>query len=58
VGGPGTSARIFGHAGATGVLSWLDPDRDLSLVLLTTSPSEQSETTILRPVSALIASGP
>ena len=55
LGGPGASPRTFGHSGATGVLCWLDPDRDLSFVLLTTRPSDQSEATVLRPVSALVA---
>jgi len=57
LGGPGASPRVFGHSGATGVLSWLDPDRDLAFVLLTTRPSDRSEATILRPVSQLIAAG-
>jgi beta-lactamase class C len=57
LGGPGASPRTFGHSGATGVLGWLDPDRDLTFVLLTTRPSDQSEATVLRPVSALIAGG-
>lgn len=47
--------RSFGHSGATGVLCWLDPDQDLALVLLTTRPSDQSEKTVLRPVSALVS---
>jgi CubicO group peptidase (beta-lactamase class C family) len=55
VGVPGASPRTFGHSGATGVLSWLDPDRDLAFVLLTTRPSDQSEATVLKPVSALVA---
>jgi beta-lactamase class C len=58
VGAPDASPRVFGHSGATGVLSWMDPDRDLAFVLLTTRPSDQSETTVLRPVSRLIAAGP
>jgi CubicO group peptidase (beta-lactamase class C family) len=55
VGGKGASPETFGHSGATGTLSWLDPTRDLGLVLLTTRPSDQSEKTVLRPVSDLVS---
>jgi CubicO group peptidase (beta-lactamase class C family) len=54
-GGQGASPETFGHGGATGVLSWLDPRRDLGVVLLTTRPSDQSEKTVLRPVSDLVS---
>jgi CubicO group peptidase (beta-lactamase class C family) len=47
----GRSPETFGHSGATGVLAWLDPARDLAFVLLTTWPSDQSERALLRPVS-------
>jgi CubicO group peptidase (beta-lactamase class C family) len=49
------SDRIFGHSGATGTLSWMDPARDLAFVLLTTCPSDRSENTVLRPVSELVS---
>ena len=55
IGGAGASPETFGHSGATGVLAWLDPTRDLACVLLTTRPSDQSEKTLLRPVSDLIS---
>jgi CubicO group peptidase (beta-lactamase class C family) len=55
IGGKGASPATFGHSGATGVLSWLDPVRDVALVLLTTRPSAESEKTILRPVSDLVS---
>jgi CubicO group peptidase (beta-lactamase class C family) len=51
VAGRGGGAQTFGHSGATGVLAWADPARDLTCVLLTTRPSAQSEATLLRPVS-------
>jgi CubicO group peptidase (beta-lactamase class C family) len=55
VGGKGASPGTFGHSGATGTLAWLDPARDLAVVLLTTRPSDQSEKTVLRPVSDLVS---
>jgi CubicO group peptidase (beta-lactamase class C family) len=33
--GRGMSQRAFGHTGFTGVSLWMDPDRDLTVVLLT-----------------------
>jgi CubicO group peptidase (beta-lactamase class C family) len=56
VGGKGASAGTFGHSGATGTLCWWDATRDLGVVLLTTRPSDQSEKTVLRPVSDLVSS--
>jgi CubicO group peptidase (beta-lactamase class C family) len=47
----GTSARTFGHSGSTGTLAWLDPDRDLSFVLLTNKPAAISQKTVIKPVS-------
>jgi CubicO group peptidase (beta-lactamase class C family) len=47
----GTSARTFGHSGSTGTLAWLDPERDLSFVLLTTKPAAVSQKTVIKPVS-------
>jgi CubicO group peptidase (beta-lactamase class C family) len=55
VGGKGAAAGTFGHSGATGTLSWWDPARDLGVVLLTTRPSDQSEKTVLRPLSDLVS---
>ncbi len=52
----GCSARTFGHSGSTGTLSWFDPERDLSLVLLTTRPAAVSQKMLLQPVSEAIAS--
>jgi CubicO group peptidase (beta-lactamase class C family) len=52
---PGVSPRTFGHGGATGVVAWMDPDRDLTCVLLTTLPEAKSSATLLRPVSEVVA---
>jgi CubicO group peptidase (beta-lactamase class C family) len=49
--GRGAAPQTFGHGGATGVLAWADPARELAFVLLTTRPSDQSEAALLRPVS-------
>lgn len=35
----GCSTRTFGHTGSTGTLAWLDPERNVSLVVLTSLPS-------------------
>ena len=52
----GSSSRTFGHSGSTGTLAWLDPEKDLSLVLLTTKPAVVSQKTLLGPVSDVVAS--
>lgn len=51
----GCSPATFGHAGATGVVAWMDPTRDLTCVLLTTLPEARSRATLLVPVSELVA---
>jgi CubicO group peptidase (beta-lactamase class C family) len=55
VGGKSSSADTFGHSGATGVTAWMDPQRDLSCVVLTTLPSAESQATLLGPVSDAVA---
>jgi CubicO group peptidase (beta-lactamase class C family) len=55
IGGPGSSPATFGHAGATGVLAWIDPTRDLTCILLTTWPSAQSQSPLLTPISNAIS---
>jgi CubicO group peptidase (beta-lactamase class C family) len=47
--------RVFGHSGSTGTLAWLDPEKDLSFVLLTTKPAAVSEKILLTPASDLIS---
>jgi CubicO group peptidase (beta-lactamase class C family) len=49
------SVRTFGHSGSTGTLSWLDPERDLSFVLLTTRPAAASQKILLAPASAMVS---
>jgi CubicO group peptidase (beta-lactamase class C family) len=53
--GEGPSARTFGHGGSTGTLAWLDPDKNLSFVLLTTKPAAVSQKTLLTPVSNTVS---
>jgi CubicO group peptidase (beta-lactamase class C family) len=49
----GLSPRTFGHGGSTGVVAWMDPDADLTCVLLTTRPT--AENPLLAAVSAVVA---
>ncbi len=51
----GCSSRTFGHSGSTGTTAWLDPERDLSFVLLTTRPAAVSQKLLLQPVSELVS---
>jgi CubicO group peptidase (beta-lactamase class C family) len=53
--GKSGSTATFGHSGSTGTLCWLDPERDLSFVLLTTKPAAQSNRTLLQPVSDIVS---
>jgi CubicO group peptidase (beta-lactamase class C family) len=53
--GKQSSPRVFGHGGSTGTLSWHDPAKDLTFVLLTTRPAAQSGRMVLNPVADLIA---
>lgn len=55
--GKHASPRTFGHSGSTGTLAWMDPEKDLSFVLLTTKPAVVSNRTLLVPVSDLISEG-
>jgi CubicO group peptidase (beta-lactamase class C family) len=56
--GKHSSARTFGHGGSTGTLAWMDPEKDLSFVLLTTKPAAQSNRTLLIPASDVISDSP
>lgn len=46
--------RTFGHWGATGTLTWIDPDADAFLVLFTTQPQEP-EGRYLARISNMVA---
>jgi CubicO group peptidase (beta-lactamase class C family) len=56
--GSHSSARTFGHGGSTGTLAWMDPEKDLSFVLLTTKPAAVSNRTLLMPVADVISDTP
>src|SRR6185295_16596856 len=53
--GKQSSPKTFGHGGSTGTLSWMDPEKDVSFVLLNTKPSAASGRTLLTPVSDVIS---
>ncbi len=53
--GKHSSARTFGHSGSTGTLTWMDPEKGVSFVLLTTKPAAQSNRSLLTPVSDVIS---
>lgn len=53
--GKHSSARTCGHSGSSGTVMWLDPEKDLSCVLLTTLPAIFSRRTVLDPVSDLVS---
>ena len=49
------SSRTFGHSGSTGTVAWLDPEKDLSCILLTTKPAAISQKSLLDPVSDAVS---
>jgi beta-lactamase class C len=53
--GTGCSPTTYGHSGSTGTLCWLDPKNDMTFVLLTTKPADQSNKTLIQPVSELVS---
>ncbi len=53
--GKNSSPRTFGHGGSTGNLAWLDPEKDLTFVLLTTKPAAVSQKMLLTPVSDTVS---
>ncbi len=50
-----TSPHAFGHWGATGTLMWMDPERDLWAVILTTQPQEPHGTYLARLSNTIAA---
>jgi CubicO group peptidase (beta-lactamase class C family) len=50
--GPNT----YGHWGATGTVLWIDPDREVFVIIFTTEPQEPLGTYIARLSNALSAS--
>lgn len=40
--------RTYGHWGATGTLMWIDPDREIATVILSTAAYDQSRSVLLR----------
>jgi beta-lactamase class C len=53
--GKSCSPRTFGHWGSTGTVAWHDAAKDLTCVLLTTKPAEQSRAGLLGPVSDAVS---
>ena len=53
--GSNCSARTFGHYGVSGTIAWADPQRDISMVLLTTRFVRYSRDGVLGPVSDLVS---
>ena len=49
------SARAFGHTGHTGTSMWMDPDRDLFIILLTNRVNEPGVSTAIRRVRSRVA---
>ncbi len=49
------SASTFGHYGVSGTIAWADPQRDISMVLLTTKFVRYSRDGVLGPVSDLVS---
>ena len=49
------SDRAFGHTGFTGTSIWMDPDRDLFIILLTNRVNEPDGGTAIRRVRPHVA---
>ncbi len=50
------SPRMYGHMGATGTVLWLDPDRDVFAVVLTTQPQDPQGAYLARLSNSIAAS--
>lgn len=53
--GKSCSPDTYGHWGSTGTVAWHDRRKDLTCVLLTTKPAEQSRAGLLGPVSDAVS---
>lgn len=53
--GSGCSARTFGHGGSTGTMSWADPEKDLTFVLLTTRPDAEDKEKVKKAAADLVS---
>jgi beta-lactamase class C len=51
----GCSQSTYGHSGSTGTLSWHDPQRKLTFVLLCSLPAEHSSKMLLRPAADTVS---
>jgi CubicO group peptidase (beta-lactamase class C family) len=49
-----SSARTFGHSGASGTVAWADPQRELLCVILTTRPWRQDNGFLLRRIANVV----
>jgi CubicO group peptidase (beta-lactamase class C family) len=47
--------RTYGHWGATGTLLWIDPDREMFAMILTTQPLDPDGAPLLRVSNAIVA---
>jgi CubicO group peptidase (beta-lactamase class C family) len=54
--GSGCSAKTFGHGGSTGTMSWADPEKDLTFVLLTTLPQADEKEKLVKQVCDSVSS--
>jgi CubicO group peptidase (beta-lactamase class C family) len=51
------SVRSFGHTGFTGTSVWMDPERDLFVILLTNRVHPRRDNNAIRAVRAQVADG-
>ncbi len=49
-----SSAKTFGHSGASGTVAWADPERELLCVILTTRPWRQDRGFLLRRLGNIV----
>lgn len=49
-----SSEQTFGHSGATGTVAWVDPQRELLCVILTTRPWRQDRGSLLRRIGNVV----